>query len=81
VERVLERRKSLKSNKNTPLKSKDPAQSALADQFQINVNIGGEKKVIVATINSDPLKTAKQFMKQHDIEHKYLETLTDLIKD
>lgn len=61
--------------------SKEPAQGADVDSFQINVNIGGEKKVIVANINSDPKKTARQFMRQHDIDAKYLETLTDLISD
>lgn len=29
------------------------------DSFQINVNIGGEKKVITATVTSDAKKTAK----------------------
>ena len=51
------------------------------DAFQINVNIGGEKKVITATVNSDAKKTARIFMKEHGIDSKYHETLTDLITD
>jgi hypothetical protein len=51
------------------------------DAFQINVNIGGDKKVITATVNSDAKKTARKFMQQHGIDIKYHETLTDLITD
>ena len=51
------------------------------DAFQINVNIGGEKKVITATVTSDAKKTARIFMKMHGIDAKYHETLTDLITD
>jgi hypothetical protein len=49
--------------------------------FKINVNIGGEKKIIVASVHSNPSQVATQFMRKHRIEEKYHETLSELIAD
>jgi len=51
----------------------------LNESFQINVNIGSERKVIVANLGSDPAKTAGLFIKQHGIDPKHHQTLTNLI--
>lgn len=47
----------------------------------INVNIGGDKKTIIASLNSDPSQTAEQFMIENQIDKKFHKTLTDLIAD
>lgn len=51
------------------------------EQFMINVNIGGDKKTIIASLNSDPSHTAEQFMSENQIDKKFHKTLTDLIAD
>jgi len=51
----------------------------LNETFQINVNIGNERKVIVANLLSDPSKTAGRFIKQHGIDAKHHQTLSNLI--
>ena len=74
----LQKMKTLPASK---ISNGSPPLGADVDNFQINVNIGGEKKVIVANVNSDPKKTARAFMREHGIDSKYHETLTDLISD
>lgn len=51
------------------------------EQFQINVNIGGTRKTIIASMKSDPASTAAKFMKQNNLDDKFHKTLTDLISD
>ena len=51
------------------------------EQFQINVNIGGTRKTIIASMKSDPSATASKFMKQNNLDDKFHKTLTDLISD
>jgi hypothetical protein len=74
-----------KERRGKPTSSMSPVRSPGVpdgpDSFQINVNIGGDTKVITATVNSDAKKTAIQFMKKHAIDAKYLETLENLITD
>ena len=51
------------------------------EQFQINVNIGGTRKTIIASMKSDPATTASNFMKQNHLDDKFHKTLTDLISE
>ena len=49
--------------------------------FQISVNIGGAQKQIQARVDAKPKEIAQRFIKEHDVDQKYLQTLTQLIKD
>ena len=68
-------------NKSRPGSPTKPGSSPDKSVFKINVNIGGEKKIIVASVHSKPSQVASQFMRKHKIEDKYHETLTELIAD
>jgi len=62
--------------------SSPTAKESLAnEQFQINVNIGGTRKTIIASMKSDPSSTAAKFMKQNNLDDKFHKTLTDLISE
>jgi len=56
-------------------------ESLTNEQFQINVNIGGTRKTIIASMKSDPSTTAAKFMKQNNLDDKFHKTLTDLISE
>jgi len=47
--------------------------------FQISVNIGGQKKQIMARIDADPYEIAERFIHEQGIDPKYMKTLTQLI--
>ena len=53
----------------------------IEDTFKIFVNIGGDRKVIKAEVDGDPEQIAKQFMKENQVDEKYLDTLVGLIID
>lgn len=56
-------------------------QSALAadDHFMINVNIGAQTKVILATLRSDPMQLSKNFLRCNGFDEKYAGTLQKII--
>ena len=50
-------------------------------QVQFSVNISGKKLMLATTTRDDPHKTAIKFMREYNIEKKYLQTLSDLIHE
>lgn len=45
----------------------------------INVNIGAQTKVILATLRSDPVKLSENFLKCNGFDQKYAGTLEKII--
>jgi len=50
-------------------------------QFTINVNIGGERKKITANLTSDPGEVARTFVEDNEMDSKYVQMLTEMIRD
>ena len=63
------------------LRSAQRGSAAPGTQFTINVNIGGERKQITADLTSDPGKVARSFVKLNGMDNKYVEMLTEMIRD
>ena len=68
---------SPKNRKRSPLRGESPSN----EQFQINVNIGGTTKTIIASMQSDPATTAAKFMRQNNLDDKFHKRLTEMIAD
>ena len=45
------------------------------------MNIGGSKKKIEAHIDSKPDEIAQRFINEHEVDQKYLQTLSTLIQE
>lgn len=60
---------TMKTDSSSPRRPQKPGSPQRGDsplaneQFQINVNIGGTRKTIIASMKSDPASTAQKFMK------------------
>ena len=49
------------------------------DHFMINVNLGAQTKVILATLRSDPVRLSQNFLKCNGYDQKYAPTLEKII--
>lgn len=70
---------SPKRKKGSPTRKSNNSPSN--EQFQINVNIGGTTKTIIASMQSDPSTTAAKFMRQNNLDDKFHKRLTDMIAE
>lgn len=51
------------------------------EQFEMNVNIGGQRMTLHADLNTDPSIAARKFMRANNLDDKFLGTLVEVISD
>ena len=66
---------------NKDIRAEESSSSDEPQSFQISVNIGGQKKQIMASVDSKPDEIASMFIKEHKIDQKYQKVLSKLIDD
>lgn len=62
-----------------PFNLLDGAYDESESNFQISVVIGGVQKQMQAKMDSKPEEIASRFIREQNVDRKYLKTLTNLI--
>jgi hypothetical protein len=80
---------SVKTDSSSPTrlpKKKTPNRMPMSppqdiEQFEMNVNIGGQRMTLHADLNTDPSIAAQKFMRANNLDDKFLATLVEVISD
>ena len=68
-----------RQNVASPVRKLPISTIAADEHFMINVNIGAQTKVILATLSSDPMQLSENFLKCNGFDNKYAGTLQKII--